>query len=224
MGAYHFRLSLFVFDEVAENADLEVVTEQSILRLGLAYGIVFGITQCFEVGIVSLFQRRKLFSVFQGLLILAPRKRFRDGDIVLAVSLTGLGFGNIIFPVTGLNNYGDFISGPDLIRVQRCPEKIPICFLSLSSVAKIGPCAIRLLQKTVIQLINRFGNGWNILRIRTSGVKLKVCIGFYAAVFPKICIVQNLEEIRYVCVKRVFRFRWIGFSAPSENDSVIFMI
>ena len=27
MGAYHFRLSLFVFDEVAENADLEVVTE-----------------------------------------------------------------------------------------------------------------------------------------------------------------------------------------------------
>lgn len=26
-GAYHFRLSLFVFDEVAENADLEVVTE-----------------------------------------------------------------------------------------------------------------------------------------------------------------------------------------------------
>ncbi len=27
MGAYHFKLSLFVFDEVAENADLEVVTE-----------------------------------------------------------------------------------------------------------------------------------------------------------------------------------------------------
>lgn len=26
-GAYHFKLSLFVFDEVAENADLEVVTE-----------------------------------------------------------------------------------------------------------------------------------------------------------------------------------------------------
>lgn len=24
MGAYHFRLSLFVFDEVAENADLDI--------------------------------------------------------------------------------------------------------------------------------------------------------------------------------------------------------
>lgn len=29
-GAYHFRLSLFVFDEVAENADLEVVTKQTV--------------------------------------------------------------------------------------------------------------------------------------------------------------------------------------------------
>ena len=86
-----------------------------------------------------------MFSAFQGLLILARRKRFRDGDIVLAVSLAGRGFGNIVFSVTGLDDYGDILSDSDLVCVQRCPEKVSVGFLVIPSVAKISPSTVWLL-------------------------------------------------------------------------------
>ena len=93
----------------------EVIVEQSALRL--ANRIILGITQGVKIGVVDRFQGGKLFSVFQGLLILARRKRFRDGDIGFVLSLSGRSFGNIIFSITGLDDYRNFLSGSDLVCV-----------------------------------------------------------------------------------------------------------
>ena len=87
----------------------EVIVEQSALRLGITQGV--------KIGVVGRFQGGKLFSVFQGLLILARRKRFRDGDIGFVLSLSGRSFGNIIFSITGLDDYRNFLSGSDLVCV-----------------------------------------------------------------------------------------------------------
>ena len=114
-----------------------------IAGLRLANRII--LLQGLEIGIVGCFQGGIFFSFFQGLRILVRRKRFRDGDIVFAIPLTGRGFGNIIFSVTGLDDYGDALSGADFVRVQRGPEEIPLCLLPIFSAAKIGPGAVRLL-------------------------------------------------------------------------------
>ena len=101
--------------------------------------------QGLEIGIVGCLQGGIFFSFFQGLRILVRRKRFRDGDIVFAIPLAGRGFGNIIFSVTGLDDHGDALSGADFVSVQRGPEEIPLCLLSIFSAAKIGPGTVRLL-------------------------------------------------------------------------------
>ena len=68
--------------------------------------------------------------------------------------MSGGGFGNIIFSVAGLDNDRNILSGADLICVQRGPEKVSAGLLTIPSVAEIGPCAVRLLQKAVDQLID----------------------------------------------------------------------
>ena len=117
------------------------IAEQSTLRLANRIILLQGL----EIGIVGGFQGGIFFSFFQGLRILVRRKRFRDGDIVFAIPLTGRGFGNIIFSVTGLDDYGDALSGADFVRVQRGPEEIPLCLLPIFSADKIGPGTVRLL-------------------------------------------------------------------------------
>ena len=46
------------------------------------------------------------------------------------------------------------LASADLICVQRGPEKVSAGLLTIPSVAEIGPCAVRLLQKAVDQLID----------------------------------------------------------------------
>lgn len=118
-----------------------VIAGQGTLRLANRIILLQGL----EIGIVGGFQGGIFFSFFQGLRILVRRKRFRDGDIVFAIPFAGYGFGNIIFSVTGLDDYGDALSGADFVSVQRGPEEIPLCFLPVFPVAKIGPGAVRLL-------------------------------------------------------------------------------
>ena len=77
-----------------------------------------------------------------------------NGDIFAAVfrPLAGRGFGNIVLPVPGLDDHGNFLSGPDLIRVQGCPKEISVCLFPVYSAAEKSPGAVRLLQKTVTLL------------------------------------------------------------------------
>ena len=79
----------------------------------------------------------------------------RDRNIVaaLAFPLSGRGVGNIVFPITGLNNHGDFHAAADIIRVERGPEEIALAFPAVIGISQKCPGAVFLLQEAVVQLL-----------------------------------------------------------------------
>ena len=52
----------------------------------------------------------------------------------LFCSLSGCSFGDIVFPVTGLDEHGDLLSGADLARVKGGPEKVAVRRISITPV------------------------------------------------------------------------------------------
>jgi len=53
----------------------------------------------------------------------------------LFCSLSGCSFGDIVVPVTGLDEHGDLLSGADLFRVKGGPEKVAVRLLSFMPVS-----------------------------------------------------------------------------------------
>ena len=100
--------------------------------------VIFGIRQSLYIGIVGFFQGEVFLAGLQNifiLLIFVEMTRHRDILYPLAVcSPSGCSFGDIVFPVTGLDEHGDFRSGADLTRVKRGPEKIAVRLLSFMPV------------------------------------------------------------------------------------------
>ena len=83
--------------------------------------VIFGIRQSLYIGIVGFFQGEVFLAGLQNifiLLIFVEMTRHRD----------------ILYPLTGLDEHGDFRSGADLTRVKRGPEKIAVRLLSFMPV------------------------------------------------------------------------------------------
>ena len=121
--------------------------------------VIFGIRQSLYIGIVGFFQGEVFLAGLQNIFILLIFEVIRHRNVFFSLmrfalfcSLSGCSFGDIVFPVTGLDEHGDFRSGADLTRVKRGPEKIAVFFLlrfSFLFESQKCPGAVLPQQKTV---------------------------------------------------------------------------
>ena len=103
--------------------------------------VIFGISQSRYIGFVGFFQGVVFLAVPQDRFILIIVEVIRHRNVCVSImrpaifySYSGCSFGDILSPITGLDEHGDLLSGADLTRVKRGPEKIAVRLLSFMPV------------------------------------------------------------------------------------------
>ena len=139
-------------------------------------------------------------------------------------SYSGCSFGDIVSPITGLDEHGDLLSGADLVRVKRGPEKVAVFFLlRFSFLFESQKClgAVLPQQKTVGLLVEFCFDLRDVSRIRTAGVKFKKGVITKGAIIPKCGLIQHvIKKIRVRGIERIAGLARRCRSAPCEHHTV----